>query len=417
MRIEVSRGLDLVPVQQPVGEIEDGQLASAAALVGSDCPNVRPTFQVEVGDDVEIGQTLFVDHRRPELAFCAPIGGTVTQIRRGERRSLDIIAVAREHERSKEFQVPELADADGVRRLLLKSGQWPAFRTRPFEHIPDPNAEPAAIFVTATDTEPYSAECDDILRDHGGAFRTGLLAIRNLTAGPIFVCQARDAPGIAGIEGVQTVTFTGAHPAGLPGTHIHHLMPVSRTRQVWHIGCQDLVAIGRLFETGRVCSERVVCVAGPGVREAGRVRTHLGADINDLVEGRSDADDIRIMSGSPLSGRPARYLGRYHTQITVLRQDKAWKEEGLFGRLARYLDDGRSSAIIPTAAHEKAMALDIPPIPLLRALSIGDAENAERLGCLQLAESDVALLSYVCPSKLDYAPLLRKCLDEIETWI
>ena len=62
------------------------------------------------------------------------------------------------------------------------------------------------------------------------------------------------------------------------------------------------------------------------------------------------------------------------------------------------------------------MPFNIPPVPLLRALSVGDVEMAKRLGCLELAESDMALLTHVCPSKVDYAPLLRKALDEIEKW-
>lgn len=417
MRIEVVRGYDIVPAVQPGGDIRDDQSVSTAALVGSDCPSLRPSFQVDVGDKVAIGQTLFVDSRRPQLAFCAPVGGTVAQIRRGQRRSLDIVMIAREDERSKDFQVPQLAHAEGVRRLLLESGQWPAFRARPFERIPDPAAQPAAIFVTAIDTEPLSADPIDVLMQYAEAFRTGLLAIRNLTDGPLFVCQPPNVPSTGEIDRVQFVEFAGPHPAGLPGIHIHYLMPVNRTRQVWHIGYQDVIAIGHLFETGRIWNERIVAVAGPGVRESYRVRTSLGADLNDIVSEKSISGEITMVSGSVLSGHPARFLGRYHTQVSVLLQDQPSNERGLLGHLARILDGGRVGAIIPIAAHENVMAFNIPPVPLLRALSVGDTETAERLGCLELAESDVALLTHVCPSKIDYAPLLRKALDEIESWI
>lgn len=416
MRIEVVRGYDIGPAAQPGGEIRENQSVSAAALVGSDCPNLRPSFQVDVGDRVAIGQTLFVDSRRPQLAFCAPIGGTVVRVRRGQRRSLDIVEISREDERSKDFQVPQLADAEGIRHILLESGQWPAFRTRPFERIPDPAAQPDAIFVTAINTEPLSFDPADVLMRYAEAFRTGLLAIQNLTAGPVFVCQSPNAVSIGEIDRVQFVEFAGPHPAGLPGTHIHHLMPVDRTRQVWHIGYQDVIAIGRLFETGRVWNERIVSVAGPGVREPYRLLTNLGSDLNDIVGEESVSGEITIISGSLLSGHPARFLGRYHTQASVLSQDKAWKEQGLLGRLASIFGGGHAGAIIPIAAHENVMAFNIPPVPLLRALSVGDTETAERLGCLELAESDVALLTYVCPSKMDFAPLLRKALDEIESW-
>ncbi|MCP4320034.1 MAG: NADH:ubiquinone reductase (Na(+)-transporting) subunit A [Hyphomicrobiales bacterium] len=417
MQINIVQGKDIAPAPQPIGEIRSGQSVSTAALVGSDCPGLRPTFQVDVGDKVVIGQPLFFDSRRPHLAFCAPVSGTVTQIRRGQRRTLDLIAIAREGKRSKKFRLPQLSDGEGVRHLLLETGQWPAFRTRPFERIPDPAAQPAAIFITAIDTEPLSADPSDVLRQYAGAFRTGIMAIRNLTAGPLFVCQPPNAPVELDADRVQFVTFSGPHPAGLPGTHIHHLMPVNCTRHVWHIGYQDVIAIGMLFETARIWTERIVTMAGAGVREPTRVRTWLGADLNDLVADNSVAGDVDIISGSLLSGRLARFLGRYHNQISVLLQDRDWTDRGIIGRLARLLDGDRAGAIIPTAAHENVMAIDIPPIPLLRALSAGDAETAKRLGCLELAESDMALLTHVCPSKLDYAPLLRQSLDEIESWI
>jgi len=52
-------------------------------------------------------------------------------------------------------------------------------------------------------------------------------------------------------------------------------------------------------------------------------------------------------------------------------------------------------------------------VPLMRALSVGDVEAAERLGCLELVEEDLALLSYLCPGHADYGALLRQMLDEI----
>lgn len=416
MQIAIKRGRDIVLPGKPTKNIRDGQMVSAAALVGSDFPNVCPSFQVEVGSKVAIGQTLFVDSKRPELNFCATISGTVTHISRGQNRSLDYIVIAREGERTKEFRPPQLSDAEGVRRLLLESGQWPAIRSRPFERIPEPDAQPAAIFVSAMDTEPLSAEPADLLQQESEAFRTGLEAVRKLTKGPLFVCQAPGAPIGADIEGVKYVEFAGPHPAGLPGTHIHHLMPVGRSRHVWHIGYQDIIAIGRLFMTGRIWTERIVSLAGPAVREPCLVRTCMGADLNDLVADRCIAGEVNVISGSPISGHPARFLSRYHTQVSAFPHKWDWRDRSFFGRLVKALGEDQTGAIIPIAAHESVMPFDILPVPLLRALSVGDAETAERLGCLELAESDVALLTHVCPSRNDYAPLLRKVLDEVEKW-
>jgi Na+-transporting NADH:ubiquinone oxidoreductase subunit A len=74
----------------------------------------------------------------------------------------------------------------------------------------------------------------------------------------------------------------------------------------------------------------------------------------------------------------------------------------------------RPSPLIPTAKLESALPYGLPVVPLMRALSVGDAEVAERLGCLDLIEEDVALLSSLCTSGSDYGQLLRRVLDELE---
>ena len=58
------------------------------------------------------------------------------------------------------------------------------------------------------------------------------------------------------------------------------------------------------------------------------------------------------------------------------------------------------------------MPLDILPTPLLRSLHINDFEEAEKLGCLELIEEDLALCTFVCPSKLDYGPILRNVFSQ-----
>ena len=70
--------------------------------------------------------------------------------------------------------------------------------------------------------------------------------------------------------------------------------------------------------------------------------------------------------------------------------------------------------MIPVGAFERVMPLDILPAPLLRALLVKDTDSAQALGCLELADEDLALSSFVCPAKLDYGAALRINLDQIE---
>ena len=53
--------------------------------------------------------------------------------------------------------------------------------------------------------------------------------------------------------------------------------------------------------------------------------------------------------------------------------------------------------MVPIGMYEKVIPLDILPTFLLRALIIGDAEQAQGLGCLELDEEDLALCTFVCP--------------------
>src|SRR5690606_3325 len=141
--------------------------------------------------------------------------------------------------------------AGDVRALLLASGLWPSLLTRPFGRIADPDASPDAIFVTAIDTNPLAADPAVAIDIGGDAFSRGVEALLALTAGPVFVCHdAGPSPVSTTDSRVRPVAFSGPHPAGLAGTHIHLLAPVANRRTVWSIGYQDVIAIGRLLATG-----------------------------------------------------------------------------------------------------------------------------------------------------------------------
>ncbi|HOV24456.1 MAG TPA: NADH:ubiquinone reductase (Na(+)-transporting) subunit A, partial [Candidatus Marinimicrobia bacterium] len=46
--------------------------------------------------------------------------------------------------------------------------------------------------------------------------------------------------------------------------------------------------------------------------------------------------------------------------------------------------------------------------------AVDDLEEAEKLGCLELVEEDLALCTFVCPSKIDHGQNLRRVLNLIE---
>lgn len=415
-QLRIRRGLDIALPGRPRQVVREAGRVRRVAISGHDFPGIRADFRVAPGDHVQAGQTVFVDRRRPEIAFTAPAAGTVEAINRGQRRVLDSLVILLEGDDAVRFHVPASPSTEEIRSLLLASGLWPAFLTRPFGRIPAPDATPDAIFVTAIDTNPLAADPRIAIELHAGEFARGLSVLPLLTDGPVYLCRAPgpELPGNANAR-IEEIEFVGPHPAGLPGTHIHHLAPVGNGHTVWHILYQDVIAIGHLLLTGRRMTHGVVALAGAGVRDPALVRLPVGASLDEALEGQLHDGPMRVISGPVLSGREAGFLGRYHNQVTVIPDREAEPAgRGLAARLGALFGGTPAAAIIPREAFERVMALDILPVPLLRALSIGDVETARDLGCLELVEEDLALLSHVCTTGTDYGALLRDVLDQFE---
>jgi Na+-transporting NADH:ubiquinone oxidoreductase subunit A len=442
-RFSIRKGLDIPIGGEPEQVITDGPEVSTVALLGVDYHGLRPALLVEEGDRVKLGQPVFEDRKRPEIRFVASSSGTVTQINRGPRRALHSVVIEREDHGEVEFsahspnRLARLPRND-VAKILLASGLWTSFRTRPYSRVPDPRSEPHSIFVSAIDTNPLSANPQLIIGEHREDFSHGLTVISRLTRGPVFLCKEQGGMIPAGdMERTVVAEFDGPHPAGLAGTHIHFLDPVGAQKTVWHLNYQDVIGIGKLFTTGRLWGERIIALAGPLIHRPRLIRTTLGANLSELLRGETREGKLRVISGSILSGHTASgalsYLGRYHNQVSVIAEAGTGPDNGTGGRAGysanklpipggfgkREFDlttamHGTSTAFVPTTAFERMMPLDILPAPLLRALIVGDTDMAEALGCLELDEEDLALCTFVCPGKWDYGPLLRSSLDRIE---
>ena len=441
----IRKGLDLPISGVPEQHVTTGASIHHVAIVGDDYVGMRPAMLVQEGDRVIKGQALFEDKKNPGVMFTAPASGTVAAIHRGESRVLQSVVIQIEGDEKREFARFDAADLatlshDAVQTQLLESGLWTALRTRPYSKTPVPGTMPAAIFVTAIDTNPLSADPQPLILAERKAFDAGLTVLTRLTPGKVHVCQASGGKLGGHPQGqVAFNEFAGPHPAGLVGTHIHFLEPVSLTKQVWHLNYQDVIAIGKLFTTGELCAERIIAIGGPQATQPRLVRTLLGADLTALLAGETKEGENRIISGSVLSGRhatgPMAWLGRFHLQVSVVLEGR---EKELFGwvlpgaekysvtrtTLGHFLrrklfnfstsTNGGERAMVPIGNYERVMPLDILPTVLLRDLLAGDTDGAQALGCLELDEEDLALCTYVCPGKYEYGPVLREVLTRIE---
>jgi Na+-transporting NADH:ubiquinone oxidoreductase subunit A len=445
LQIKIRRGLDLPVEGSPRQEIGAALPVSHVGIVGRDYPGLRLGPLVEEGARVALGEPVLRDRADPRIVCTAPAAGLVVAIRRGERRALRSVVIRLDGDEQQEFDSYESGDLDTldrelVTRQLCESGLWPSLRMRPFNKVAVPGKVPFAITVTAIDTNPLAPDPALTIAGRPQDFSDGLRILSRLTDGMLYVCCAPGAH-VPAPEAPHIITaeFDGPHPAGLPGTHMHMLCPAGAHRSVWHVGYQDVMAIGSLFTTGRLPTERIVSIGGPMLKDPRLVRTRPGASLSDLLRGELQPGESRVVSGSLLGGSEVAdwgaYLGRYDNQVTVLpegreREFLGWIAPGskkysitnaYLSALRRKLpfrfttnQNGSARAMIPIGSYERVMPLDILPTQLLRALLVGDAESAMELGCLELAEEDLALCTFVCPSKYNYGPLLRTMLDQIE---
>ncbi|MDQ1257490.1 MAG: Na+-transporting NADH:ubiquinone oxidoreductase subunit [Candidatus Hydrogenedentes bacterium] len=454
---KIKKGLDLPISGGPEQIVSEGASPKRVAIVAGDYIGLQPSMRARVGDEVKRGQALFEDESTPGVVYTSPGAGIVAAIYPGDGRALQTVAIElNDRERAgspgdgdcvafESYSDKALVTRrpEEIRALLLESGLWTALRTRPFGKVADPARPPEAVFVTAMDTNPLAPSADVVYKGNEQAFETGLICITRLTDGKVYLCKA---PGAAvkapAYSGILTEEFAGPHPAGNVGTHIHFLDPVHAAKTVWHLDCQDVIAIGKLFMTGKLDVTRVVSLAGPPVRKPRLLRTRLGVSLDDLTGGEFDSCiDVRVISGSVFNGRAAMgavfgYLGRYHHQVTVVEEGRKralldWLRPGAnlfsvtgmfssrFARGPRKFDfttalHGARRAAMPIGVYERVMPLDIQPSYLLRAIVAGDIERAIQLGCLELDEEDLALCTFVSPSKIEYGPALRTMLTDIE---
>lgn len=421
-RFDIQRGFDIT--ERGVRAAAQHAHTRRVALLGRDYHDLKPALAVTVGDPVAMGDVLFTDRRFPDIRFTAPGNGRVEAIHLGARRSLEAVVIELEDDRD-EHELPgtiaDGADPAAVRATLLAAGLWTALRARPYDVMPLPNATAECLFVTAIDSHPLAPDPARLIAQHRDAFRAGVDKLRLLTP-HTFVCAA-SADVLDTLPGVTPTLLSGPHPTGLPGTHIHFLAP--HATSAWHIGYQDVIALGHLYLTGRVSFRREVSLAGHGTGPARMLRTRAGAAVANFDAG---LDPASLTPGSPLgearTSVASQFLGRFDNQVWIDAPPSP--RSGALQRLRTWLSllatprhtygdhvPHGATGMLTVEAFDAVWPLTTPPAPLLRALLCRDTQTARTLGAAMLAPEDLALCSYVCPAKQDYGQALRETQQEM----
>lgn len=432
-------------------EVVETKKPKLIALQPNKFPGAKPKLDVDVGADVKIGTTLFHDKLLEGVKYVAPASGKVTQINRGQRRTLlEIVIESDDKDDAVDFGAKSLEQiksmsVDDIKKQLLDGGVWPYIRQRPFTKIANPKENPRDIFIVAMDSAPLAPEQKILLDGTQDYLQAGIDVLKKFTEGTVyFSFDGNDTelfPMYENLTGVEKHKFYGKHPVGNVSVHIHHISPINTGDIVWTINAVDLVEIGKFLLNGKFPSEKIIAVAGPSVKEESRkyYKTWLGANIQSLITENDLIDeDVRFISNNVLSGRripPNGYVSFKHRLITVIPEGRerelfGWLTPGLkhesFSRTflsklfpsKEYILDtrihGGHRAFIQTGDYEKVLPMDILPMHLVKSIMAEDVEEMIALGLLEVDAEDFALCTYICPSKIDFGEHIQRGLEILE---
>jgi Na+-transporting NADH:ubiquinone oxidoreductase subunit A len=406
-----------------------------------DFPGLTPKLDVRPGDSVQAGSPLFHDKVHPEIKYTSPVSGNVLMVTRGDRRKLLEVVVEKKGDEYVSFgkSDPSVLSREKIKEELLNSGLWPAVRQRPYHIVANPADVPKSVFISCFDIAPlapdYNYIMDNSSVDH---FRKGIAALKMLTDGKVNLIlnsKAETSASLKDISGVDYSFFSGPHPSGNVGVHIHHLDPINKGEVIWFVNLQDVLAIGCLFEEGVYKHDRIVALTGSEVIKSGYFKIRSGASVVKMVDRNVRGDNPRYISGNVLTGTRIEqdgYLGYYDSQVTVIPEGNyyeffGWIKPGinkfsfsktfmssLIPKKKYHLDTnlhGGERAFVMTGLYEKVVPMDIYPMQLFKAILAEDIDLMENLGIYEIAEEDFALCEFICPSKIEIQSIVRQGLD------
>jgi Na+-transporting NADH:ubiquinone oxidoreductase subunit A len=444
--IKIRKGLD-IPLKGEAGKTTvTAPRSQVYAVKPPDFHGLTPKMIVKEGDKVKAGSPLFFDKYNEKILFTSPVSGTFIDLIRGPKRR--ILEVRIQAENSDSYLDFGSADPSSVSReeiidKMLNSGIWPVIRQRPYSMIAKPESNPRGIFISAFNSAPLAPDMDFIVKGQESLFQAGLNVLSRLTEGDVHLsvhASKTKSDAFLKAKGVKIHHFEGPHPAGNIGIQIHHINPINKGEVVWYVDVQDVIIIGRLFETGSYDAKKIIALTGSEVKEPKYYETITGARIDAVISGNvmyQEDVNLRYISGDVLSGTKITadgFLGFYDNQISIIPEgdkpqllgwvapnpDKFSISRTFFSFLLpkkkyRHTTNIRSGErpFVVTGLYEQVLPMDILPMQLVKAIMINDIDQMEQLGIYEVAPEDFALCEYVCPSKIEMQTIIREGLDAI----
>ena len=256
--ILIKKGLNLPISGHPDPVVSDTPTIHKAAILSNDFIGMKPTMLVKEGEKVKLGQKIIEDKKNPGVFFTSPCGGEVSSINRGDKRKfLSIEFDIDAEEESVLFDTNQ-----DPKTLLIESGLFNAFRTRPFNRTPKVEDKPDRVFINACDTNPLAVSPKDIIQLNEADFNSGVAFISSLFDFDIDLAFEDDHRDYT-FQNVNSTQFKGPHPAGLASTHINAIYPVNLHRKVWTINYQEVISIGYLVNNGKLRTHKNISEIQP----------------------------------------------------------------------------------------------------------------------------------------------------------
>lgn len=441
--IHLKHGLDIKLTGEAEAEVTRLPIEGRYSICPDDYAGITPKLLVREGDQVKAGSPLLFDKNRTEVMIVSPVSGTVSAVNRGEKRKIMSITVDADAVQSYE-QFPKGVDGKSrkeVVELLLRSGLWPSIVQRPYGVMANPDVAPKSIFVSGFDSAPLAPDMNVVLKENVKQIETGLKVLAKLTDGKVHLgLRAGEKSVLESVKGATITYFKGPHPAGNVGIQIHHIDPIMKGETVWTVDIQNLVVIGRLFETGKIDMRKVVALTGSQLMHPQYVETVVGTSMVDMlclarIKYQRAGSTVRLIDGNVLSGHTASAdssLSFYSQQITAIPEGNyaemfgwmmprfkklsvsrtyfSWICPNKHYNLDTNLNGGQR-ALVFNDIYDRYLPMNIFAAYLIKAVLAGDIDKMEQLGIYEVLPEDLALCEFVDPSKTDIQEIIRNGID------
>jgi len=443
--IHLNKGHNLNLAGSPSKKINSLPPPDTIKIVPDNFCGIKPKMKVSINDDVKIGTKLFFDKNNPKVYYCSPVAGKIVDVKLGDRRKIEFIEISCEgndYDYDRSTIPSDDITREEIIEKLLSHGLWPSLRQRPFSRIAKPEDTPKSIFITAMPTAPFSLDLEFVLKENSSGVKTGLSILNKLTSGDVNVVMERDKSYTIFEDCNDFVAheFSGPHPSGNIGVHIHHIDPISgRNDIVWYLSLQDLNDIGEFFNNGTYPTEKYISAGGSCLSEPAFYKIQKGTTISEILKDQFVDSESIIISGDVLSGNKSTDdmpINFYHETLSVIPQFKkrdflGWILPGLkkyslsrtflsslFMKPQTNFDtriNGSRRAIIPFGRWEAMLPMDLMPDIIVKSIIAKDVEDMEKYGIYECDHEDFALCAYACQSKVEVSKIIKEGLDLIES--